>query len=53
MKPKILSNVAFFKNLLFFQTLIKFAGTECLPELPFTPKSVAFSGILKNIEATF
>jgi len=53
MKPKILSNVAFFKNFLFFQTFLKFAGTESHPELPFTPKSVAFSGILKNIEATF
>jgi hypothetical protein len=53
MKTKILSNVAFFLNFLFFQTLKKFAGTGSHPELPFTPKSMAFSGILKNIEATF
>ncbi len=48
MKPKILSNVAFFKNFLFFQTFLKFAGTESHPELPFMPKSVAFSRILEK-----
>jgi len=48
MKPKILSNVAFFKNFLFFQTFLKFARTGSHPELPFTPKSVAFSGILEK-----
>ena len=48
MKPKILANVAFFKNFLFFQTFLKFARTGSHPELPFTPKSVAFSGILEK-----
>jgi len=53
MKPKILSNVAFFKNFLFFQTFLKFAGTGSHPELPFTPKSVAFSRILQKYRGDF
>ena len=47
---QILQFLKFFR---FFQTFLKFAGTGSHHELPFTPKSVAFSGILKNIEATF
>jgi len=53
MKPKILSNVAFFKNFLFFQTFLKLAGTGSHPELHLRLKAWLLAGYLKNIEATF
>ena len=39
---KILKIITFFET---FQIFSKFAGTGSHPELPFTPKSVAFSWI--------
>ena len=54
MKPKNFFNVAFFrKNFLLFQTFLKFAGTGSHPELPFTPKSVAFSRIPQKYRGDF